>query len=62
MDLREIVLRRDGLDSAGSVEGPVARHFEHVNEISGSIEGRELLEQLCDYQLLKKDSVLNGFS
>jgi hypothetical protein len=29
---------------------------EHGNELSGSINDREFLNQLSDYQLLKKDS------
>jgi len=29
---------------------------QHGNEPSGSIKGRELLDQLSDYKLFKKDS------
>jgi hypothetical protein len=34
----------------------VARTYEHSNKFSGSIIGRELLVQLSNCQLLKKDS------
>jgi hypothetical protein len=36
----------------------VAGCCEHGNEISDSIKGGEFLDQLSDYQLLKKDSAL----
>jgi hypothetical protein len=45
-----------GLDSFGSVEGPVEGSCEHGIELSGSIQFREILEKLCDWQRLKKDS------
>jgi hypothetical protein len=32
-----------GLDSSGSGEGPVAGPYEHGNESSGSVTGREFL-------------------
>jgi hypothetical protein len=35
---------------------PVAGSCEHINETSASIIGRDFLDQLKDYQLLKKDS------
>jgi len=34
----------------------VVSSCENGNETSGSIKGREFLEHLSDYQLLKKDS------
>jgi len=34
----------------------VAGCYEHGNETSGSTKGREIVEQLTDYQLLKLDS------
>jgi hypothetical protein len=34
----------------------VAGSCEYGNELSGSIRGGEFLDQLCDYQLLKKDT------
>jgi hypothetical protein len=38
------MMGRFGLDSSGSVYGPVAGSYEHVNEISGLIKDRELLD------------------
>jgi hypothetical protein len=35
----------------------VAAYRESGNKSSGSMKGREYLEQLSDYQLLKKDTV-----
>jgi hypothetical protein len=35
----------------------VAGSCEHGNEPFGSIKGRELLDQLSNYQSLRKDSV-----
>jgi hypothetical protein len=32
---------------------------EHGNEPSGFIKGREFLDYLSDYQLLKKDSIID---
>jgi len=34
----------------------VAGSCEHISESSGSIKGREYLDQLTYYRLLKKDS------
>jgi len=34
----------------------VAGSCEHCNEALGSIKGKEFLDYLSDYQLLKKDS------
>jgi hypothetical protein len=34
----------------------VASSCEHVNEPSGFTEGRELLDQLSDYQFAKNDT------
>jgi hypothetical protein len=34
--------------------------FEHGSKPSGSLEGGEILDQLNDYQLLKKGSVQWG--
>jgi hypothetical protein len=34
----------------------VAASYEHGNEPSGYIKCGELLDYLCDYRLLKKDS------
>jgi hypothetical protein len=45
-----------GLNSAGSEQGSVAACYEHGNEPSGSIKGKECFDQLSDYWLLKKDS------
>jgi len=44
-------VRGYGLDSYGSETGSC----EHGNEPSGSIKSGEFLDQLNDYQLLKKD-------
>jgi hypothetical protein len=43
-----------GLDSPGPGLGPVAGSCEHDNETSGSIKGGEFLDQLSDYQFLKR--------
>jgi hypothetical protein len=53
----DITLHRYGLDSSGSGQGPVAGSCEHGNEPSGFIKGREFLDQLRDYYLLRKGSV-----
>jgi hypothetical protein len=49
-------MRRCGLDSSGSAYWPVVGCCEHGNEPSCSTTCREFLDQLIDYQLLKKDS------
>jgi hypothetical protein len=36
----------------------LAISYEHVDELSGSVKGREFLDQLSNCQLLKKDSAL----
>jgi len=41
------------LHSSSELAGP----FEHYNETLVSITGGKVLEQLSDYQLVKKDSV-----
>jgi hypothetical protein len=41
----------------GSGQGPVARSCEHGNKPSGSIKGREFLDCMSDYQLLKQNSI-----
>jgi len=46
-----------GLNASGSGQGPVADRSEQGSEPSGSMKGGEFLEQLSDYQFLKKDSV-----
>jgi hypothetical protein len=48
MDQRERV-RRCGLDSSGSGQGPVAGCCEHGNKPSGSITGGEFIDTLSDY-------------
>jgi hypothetical protein len=45
-----------GLDASGVEQGNVAGSCEHDNEPSGSIKGGQLLDQLSDCWLLKKDS------
>jgi hypothetical protein len=45
-----------GLNSRVSGGVPVVGSREHVNEPSGSVEGREFLDQLSNYKLLNKDS------
>jgi hypothetical protein len=44
IDLREI-----GWDVSGQRWGWVAGNYEHSNEPSGSIKGREFLDQVSDY-------------
>jgi hypothetical protein len=44
-----------GLDKTGSKYGPMASCCENSNKISGSQRGWEFLEQITDYQFLKKD-------
>jgi len=46
-----------GLDSTGSGYRRVGRSCKQVNEPSGSIKGGIFLDYLCDYEVLKKDSV-----
>jgi hypothetical protein len=48
------ILQGSGLGSNGSREGSVVGRFEDGNEPSGFIKFGELLDQLGDYQLLKK--------
>jgi len=36
----------------------VAGFCEHGNELSGSIKGRKILEQLNEYRLFKNDNAL----
>jgi hypothetical protein len=43
------------LDSSGSGQGPVAGCCEHGEKPSGSTKGREFINQMIDYQLLKED-------
>jgi hypothetical protein len=45
------------LGASGSGQGPMAGCCEHGNEPSGSIKGKELLDLMRNYQLIKKDSV-----
>jgi hypothetical protein len=40
---------RCGLDSSGSVQGPVAGCCEHGHKHSGYIKGEEFLDKLTDY-------------
>jgi hypothetical protein len=42
-------------DACGSESGQASGSCEHSNEMSDSIKGGESLEQLSDYELLKKD-------
>jgi hypothetical protein len=44
-----------GLDSSGLEQEPVVGSCEHDNKPSGSIKW-EILEQISDWRLLKKDS------
>jgi len=44
------------MGSSGSGYEPLAGCCEHSNEHSVSIKGGECINQLCDYQLVKKDS------
>jgi hypothetical protein len=41
-------------DSSDSGYAPVAGSFDHCNKLSGSTNGREFLEELSDYELLKE--------
>jgi hypothetical protein len=53
-DLRE--LGCEGMEyPSGSVQEPAAGSCEHGNEPSGSIKDGEVLDWLCDFQLLEKD-------
>jgi hypothetical protein len=45
-----------GLDASVSGWDQIAGCCEHGNETLGSLEGGKFLEQLSDYQLLKKDA------
>jgi hypothetical protein len=45
-----------GLDSSGSVQGPVAGPFAHGHESSGQTQSEEFIDQLTEYWFLKKDS------
>jgi hypothetical protein len=45
------------MHSAGSLYGPVVGSCEHGNEPSGSMKGGEFLDQINDYQFLKKELV-----
>jgi hypothetical protein len=45
-----------GLNASGSVQGPVECSCEHGNEPSCSIRCWEILEQLSDWRLFKKNS------
>jgi hypothetical protein len=47
-----------GLDLSGPGQDPMAGSCEHGNVNSGSIKGREFLDQVNDCQILKKESVL----
>jgi len=47
---------RCGLDSSVSGQGSVTGCCVHGNEPSGYINGGNLLGQLSDYELFKKDS------
>jgi hypothetical protein len=46
------------LDASDSGYGPVVDTCDHGNEPVGSIKGREFLDYLSEYLLLKKDSAL----
>jgi hypothetical protein len=54
MDLKDIYL--SGLDSTGSGYGPLAGSGKQgrFNESSRTIKVKEILDQLSDYQFLKK--------
>jgi hypothetical protein len=41
-----------------SEQGPATSSFEHGNEPSDAIKGREFLGQMNNYKLLKMDSAL----
>jgi hypothetical protein len=43
------------LDSSGSPQGLVEGLCDHCNQITGSIKGYRVLDQLRDYQLLNND-------
>jgi hypothetical protein len=45
-----------GLDSTGSGQDPVTCACEHGNEPPDFIKGEVFLDQVSDYQVLKKDS------
>jgi hypothetical protein len=44
------------LDSSALEQSPVAGSCGHDNKSFGSIKGMKFLHQLCDYQLVKKNS------
>jgi hypothetical protein len=46
-----------GLDSLVPGEGPVMGSCEHDNDPSGPVKGTEFPEYICDYKILKDDSV-----
>jgi hypothetical protein len=50
-----------GLDLTGSGYGPLVMSCEQGNETSGSVKGREFLNQLNDCQFFKKGSALWGY-
>jgi hypothetical protein len=47
-----------GLDASYSDQKPLADCCEHGNEALGFIKSREFIDQMSDYQLLKKGSSL----
>jgi hypothetical protein len=49
-----------GLDSSASGQGPVVDSYEHDNELSSFLKGREFLDYLSNSWTLKKDIVLQG--
>ena len=54
--LKSIKVGGRGLDSSGSGQVQVASSCKHGNNLSGFIKGRKFLDQLRNYQLLKKVS------
>jgi len=50
-----------GLDCTGSVWGLEVGCYEHVHEQSGSVKSDEFIDQLCNYQILRKDPPLCSF-
>jgi hypothetical protein len=46
-----------GVNSSGLGYGPVAVTCRHGNELTVSVTGREYVDQLSNYRLLKKDSL-----
>jgi hypothetical protein len=43
-------------DCFGSGYGTVEGYYEYSNEPPGSIKDEQLIDYLCDYKLLRKDS------